>query len=248
MMDVLASGTKLRRLLLLAVAALLAAASLIAFGPAARAGAAASDAHAAAYDDGYCDWWDDVEDPDCMDDTDDGSGLEPVDDPPYVPPTAPTGPTGPVKPPVVHWPAPPKGAYARISSDGRKATIPKGTPAPVKKMIRAANSLTRKPYRWGGGHARWYDKGYDCSGATSFVLRAGGQLSYPMVSGTLARWGKGGRGNWVTIYANKNHVFMVIAGLRFDTSSMGAGGGKGPRWRGTVRSTSGFKVRHPAGF
>ncbi len=243
MVRVLASGTTTLRTVLLAFAMLVAL--VCAFGVTPRAHAAASDAHAAAYEDGYCDWWNDVDDPDCQDDTDDGSGLEPVDDPPYAPPT---GPTGPVKPPVVQWPAPPKGAYARISSDGRKATIPKGTPAPVKKMIRAANSLTRKPYKWGGGHGRWYDKGYDCSGATSFVLRAAGQLSYPMVSGTLARWGKSGRGNWVTIYANKNHVFMVIAGLRFDTSSTGAGGGKGPRWRGTVRSTSGFKVRHPAGF
>jgi hypothetical protein len=69
-----------------------------------------------------------------------------------------------------------------------------------------------------------------------------------MVSGTLARWGKSGPGNWVRIYANKSHVFMVIAGLRFDTSSMGAGGGSGPRWRATVRPTKGFKLRHPAGF
>lgn len=243
----------LRKYVSALIAAVIVAAVMVAASASAQAARPSTNsAHAAAYDDGYCDWWDDLEDPDCMDDTDDGSGLDPVEDPPYVPdpslPTAPTGPTGPVKPPVVQWPAPPKGAYARISSDGRKATIPKGTPAPVKKMIRAANSITRKPYVWGGGHGRWYDRGYDCSGATSFVLRAGGLLSYPMVSGTLSRWGKSGRGNWVTIYAHKNHVFMVIAGLRFDTSSMGAGGGKGPRWRGTVRSTSGFKVRHPAGF
>jgi hypothetical protein len=69
-----------------------------------------------------------------------------------------------------------------------------------------------------------------------------------MASGDLAKWGAKGAGNWVRIYANKTHVFMVIAGLRFDTSAYGAGGGDGPRWRSTVRPTGGFKLRHPAGL
>jgi hypothetical protein len=115
-------------------------------------------------------------------------------------------------------------------------------------MIRAANSITRKPYVWGGGHGRWFDRGYDCSGATSFVLRAGGYVSWPMVSGELAKWGSKGAGNWVRIYANKTHVFMVIAGMRFDTSAYGSPGGNGPRWRIGVRPTGGFKLRHPTGL
>ena len=164
-----------------------------------------------------------------------------------MPPPVPE-PVEPTPPPVINWPAPPKGAYAKLRPNGRTATAPKSAPKPIKAMIRAANSITKKPYKWGGGHGRWYDKGYDCSGATSFVLRAGGYLTYPLVSGGLAKWGAQGAGNWVRIYANKNHVFMVIAGLRFDTSAYGAGGGKGPRWRASVRPTGGFKLRHPAGL
>ena len=112
-------------------------------------------------------------------------------------------------------------------------------------MIKAANSLTRKPYKWGCGHGKWRDRGYDCSGATSFVLRAGGQLSWPMVSGGLAKWGITGRGRWIQIYANRGHVFMVIAGLRFDTSGYGE---SGPRWRIEPRGVKGFRLRHPAGL
>jgi hypothetical protein len=148
----------------------------------------------------------------------------------------------------IQWPAPPKGAYARIRAGRRTATIPKAAPPPVRMMIRAANSLVRKPYRLGGGHRRWRDRAYDCSGAVSFVLHAAGHLDWPLNSGGLARWGARGPGKWVRVYAHKKHVFMVIAGLRFDTSPMGASGGKGPRWRETVRSTRGFKVRHPRGL
>jgi hypothetical protein len=150
--------------------------------------------------------------------------------------------------PPIQWPAPPKGAYATLRPNGRTAIAPKSAPKPIKAMIRAANSITKKPYVWGGGHGRWYDRGYDCSGATSFVLRAGGYLSYPLVSGDLAKWGSKGAGNWVRIYANKTHVFMVIAGMRFDTSAYGSPGGNGPRWRIGVRPTGGFKLRHPTGL
>jgi hypothetical protein len=61
------------------------------------------------------------------------------------------------------------------------------------------------------------------------------------------RYGKSGLGKWVSIYANKGHVFMVVAGMRFDTSAYGSGD-KGPRWRTTARPAGGFKVRHPAGL
>lgn len=200
--------------------------------------------------DGYCDPWNDIDDPDCWEEGDeDDTDTEPPPDPVVPPePEVPAEPTAPVKPPVVQWPAPPKGAYAKLRPNGRTAVAPRSAPKPIRAMIRAANSITRKPYKWGGGHARWNDRGYDCSGATSFVLRAGGYLDWPLVSGDFAKWGARGAGNWVRIYANRTHVFMVIAGLRFDTSAYGAGGGNGPRWRSTVRPTRGFKLRHPQGL
>lgn len=154
-------------------------------------------------------------------------------------------PAEPEPDPTKYWPAPPRGAVAKLRANGRTAVAPKSAPPPVKAMIKAANSLTRKPYKWGGGHGRWNDRGYDCSGAVSYVLRAGGLLSYPMVSGTLAKWGKKGKGRWIQIYANKGHVFMVVAGLRFDTSGFGE---RGPRWRTEPRGTRGFRLRHPAGL
>lgn len=246
------------RFVLLVSASLIACAIATGVPPSTPAGAAGGSApRIATWDevDGYCDPFNDIDDPDCWDDDgeDDGSGDDGSGDdggPNWggEEPTPPAGPTQPVKPPVVQWPAPPKGAYAKLRSNRRTAVAPKAAPKPIKAMIRAANSITRKPYKWGGGHGRWYDSGYDCSGSVSFVLRAGGYLSYPLVSGDLAKWGAKGAGNWVRIYANRNHVFMVIAGLRFDTSSYGAGGGSGPRWRGTVRPTRGFKLRHPAGL
>lgn len=152
----------------------------------------------------------------------------------------------PVEPepdPTKYWPAPPRGAVAKLRANGRTAVVPKSAPRSVKRMIKAANSLTKKPYKWGGGHSSWKSRGYDCSGATSYVLRAAGLVSWPMVSGSLAKWGKRGKGRWVQIYANKGHVFIVIAGLRFDTSGLGE---RGPRWRTEPRSTRGFRLRHPA--
>ncbi len=258
-----AQAQKHLRLFALAFAALLIAFA-IALGASSSAQAAPTASVASSVD-GYCDPFEDVNDPDCWTDTgeDDNTGDDPTDNNwnddwddwgddnsgNYTPPvTPPTGPVKPPKPPVVNWPAPPKGAYAKLHSNGRTATIPKGAPKPIKAMIHAANSITRKPYVWGGGHGAWYSRGYDCSGATSFVLHAGGYLSSSLVSGDLAKWGYKGGGNWVRIYANRTHVFMVIAGLRFDTSSYGAGGGSGPRWRSTVRPTGGFKLRHPPGL
>ena len=60
-----------------------------------------------------------------------------------------------------------------------------------------------------------------------------------------ARWGSAGRGRWITIYANGGHVFMEVAGLRFDTGGIR---GSGTRWQATGRSTAGFVARHPEGL
>ena len=137
---------------------------------------------------------------------------------------------------------------ARISRDGRTAIPPNNAPPQVKKAIYAANKITRKPYRYGGGHGKWNDSGYDCSGSVSYALHGGGLLRQPLDSSAFMRWGRGGRGRWITIYANSGHAYVIIAGLRFDTSSAGAGGGSGPRWRNRGRSSSGYVARHPTGF
>ena len=125
------------------------------------------------------------------------------------------------------------------------ATAPADAPQAVQLAIQAANHLRHKPYVWGGGHRSWRARGYDCSGAVSYVLHAAGLLDGPQDSGTLAHWGSRGEGDWITVYANRGHAFMVIAGLRFDTSGPGQ---SGPRWRGELRSSGGYHLRHAAGL
>jgi hypothetical protein len=134
--------------------------------------------------------------------------------------------------------------------DGR-ALPPPDAPVAVQNAIRAANQIHKKPYIWGGGHKRWKSKGYDCSGAVSYALHAAGLLSRPLVSGLLATsWGAPGLGAWITVYANKGHTYAVIAGLRFDTSAVGESlnQGRGPRWRTTVRSGTGYAARYYTGY
>jgi cell wall-associated NlpC family hydrolase len=140
------------------------------------------------------------------------------------------------------------GKTAMIRRNGL-AAVPKGAPARVRAIISAANQIIGKPYKWGGGHGRLFDSGYDCSGSVSYALIRSGLLGYPMVSGSLARWGAKGEGKYVTIYANASHVYMEVAGLRLDTSSVGDRGGKsGVRWRPPIGKRFGFAVRHVGGI
>jgi cell wall-associated NlpC family hydrolase len=125
------------------------------------------------------------------------------------------------------------------------ALPPLEAPEPVRQMIEAGNVIARTPYVWGGGHGKWVDKGYDCSGSVSFVLAAAGYLKAPLASGPLMSWGEPGRGKWVTIYSSAGHVFMVVAGIRFDTSGARV---TGSRWQNEMRSTGGFVARHPPGL
>jgi hypothetical protein len=140
------------------------------------------------------------------------------------------------------------------AGDGiRKATaLPNGialppleAPEAVRQMIEAGNVIARSPYLWGGGHGKWVDKGYDCSGSVSFVLASAGYLEAPLASGPLMSWGEPGRGKWVTIYSHQGHVFMEVAGIRFDTSGARE---TGSRWQNELRSTAGFVARHPPGL
>jgi hypothetical protein len=123
-----------------------------------------------------------------------------------------------------------------------KAIAPANAPARVKAVIAAANRIRNKPYVWGGGHGRWEDNGYDCSGSVSYALHGGNFLSSPMPSGPLESWGHRGRGRWISVYANSGHAYAVIAGLRWDTSMTT---GDGPGWSKQMRSSSGYVVRHP---
>ena len=141
------------------------------------------------------------------------------------------------------------GSTAQLLPSG-KALPPAGAPRQIRKAIKAGNRIHKKPYIWGGGHRSFKAKGYDCSGAVSYVLHAARLLSFPLVSGQLASWGSPGPGSWITVYANRTHTYMVIAGLRYDTSPRGEwiDQGRGPRWRFTLRTGNGFAVRHYPGL
>jgi hypothetical protein len=133
--------------------------------------------------------------------------------------------------------------------DGR-AVPPPGAPAAVRAVIAAANRIRRQPYVWGGGHLGFRSRGYDCSGAVGYALHGGELLETTMVSGQLAYWGEAGTGRWITVYANAEHVFMEVAGLRFDTRG-DEPGERGPRWhmaRADARVLRHFAARHPAGL
>ncbi len=137
------------------------------------------------------------------------------------------------------------GDRATVGSDGL-AVAPASAPEAVKQMIAAGNAIAKKPYIYGGGHARFpEDKGYDCSSSISYSLWGAKLLKAPLVSGDFPNWGEEGPGKWVSIYGNSGHAYMVVAGLRFDTS-----GAKqdGSRWHKTLRPTKGYGVSHPAGL
>jgi hypothetical protein len=130
---------------------------------------------------------------------------------------------------------------------GTKAIAPASAPTAVKRVIAAANHIRTTPYIWGGGHLAFAATGYDCSGSVSYALHGGKLLESPLVSGSFATWGEPGPGKWITIYANKEHVYMVVAGLRFDTGGDIAGE-TGPRWHAEPPYPQGFVVRHPVGY
>jgi hypothetical protein len=134
---------------------------------------------------------------------------------------------------------------ATVNPDGT-ATAPAGAPAAVTALIAAGNQIATLPYKYGGGHGSFTDTAYDCSGSVSFALHGAGMLAATLDSTELSLWGRSGAGRWITIYANKTHTYLVVAGIRFDTSGQRAAGGT--RWQAALRSNKGFKVRHPAGF
>jgi Putative peptidoglycan binding domain len=138
--------------------------------------------------------------------------------------------------------APVEEAY--IGDDGL-AVAPASAPEEVKAIIAAGNKIASKPYKYGGGHGRWRDSGYDCSGSISYVLHAAGLLDTALDSSGFMSWGERGRGEWVTIRSNPGHAYMIVAGLRFDTSARRV---TGNRWSDEMRSARGYVGRHPEGL
>ncbi len=114
-------------------------------------------------------------------------------------------------------------------------------------MINNANMIVGRPYVWGGGHASFYSYGYDCSGSVSFALFGGGLIPEPLTSGSLEGWGEPGPGKWITVYANADHTFIEIAGLRWDTVG-DAQRHRPPLAPGEPTDTAGFVARHPPGL
>ena len=161
----------------------------------------------------------------------------------------------------VYVPPPPPAKRAKIVNG--IAIPPQSAPSRVREAIEAANLIIRKPYIYGGGHSPYsvrtasadaLDKGYDCSGTVSFALFGGRFLRSPLDSGSFMSWGRPGKGRWITVYTNPGHAYMVIGGLRLDTSGGDRiapeeqNSGSGPRWRKYRRSPIGYTARHPRGY
>lgn len=148
-------------------------------------------------------------------------------------------------------PAPDPGAMTLRNG---RAIAPSRGPRRVRRVVTAANRITRRRYTWGGGHAPFSKRlarGYDCSGAVSYALYGGRFLAVPLDSTSFEKWGRRGPGRWITVYANRGHAFVVVAGLRFDTSMHDLDAPRprtGPRWSIAPRPSKGFVARHPAGY
>jgi cell wall-associated NlpC family hydrolase len=134
---------------------------------------------------------------------------------------------------------------ATIGPDGA-AIAPASAPDAVKAIIAAGNEIRNKPYRYGGGHGDFEDSGYDCSGSVSYALHGANLIDQPMDSSGFMSWARSGRGTWVTTYAHSGHMYLIVAGLRFDTSGAKSRGGN--RWTTASRSSDGYVARHPSGL
>jgi len=138
--------------------------------------------------------------------------------------------------------------WRALGHAGRSTVLKRRSPRGgrvVARVIRAANRIQSRPYKYGGGHARWNDTGYDCSGSVSYALHGAGLLAQSMPSGSFEGWGDSGPGQWVTIYTKASHAYMVVAGIRFDTSGRTT---HNTRWQADMRSSSGYVARHPTGL
>jgi hypothetical protein len=145
------------------------------------------------------------------------------------------------------------GPYSYHYVPGKTATVQEGcavappsAPPVVHAAIAAGNRIAGLPYCYGAGHTRELSPAYDCSGAASYVLCEAGLLGEPTTSHAFRHYGADGQGKWISVYARKGHVFLVVAGLRFDTGW--GDGATGPRWTTRGRPSNGAVVRHPHGL
>lgn len=146
------------------------------------------------------------------------------------------------------------GVRAQLLENGL-AAAPADAPLAVYEIIAAGNQIVGKPYQWGGGHGLPLSEiapSYDCSSSVEHLLYGGGLLpaTYTAASSALESFGRPGPGRWVTIYADAEHVFAYVAGLRWDThDAAGPGDGSaGIGWHPLIRGADGFVARHPEGL
>ena len=122
---------------------------------------------------------------------------------------------------------------------------PKAAPARVKAVIAAANRIRTKPYIYGGGHGKWWDRGYDCSGSVSYALHGGEFLESPLPSGPMESWGVGRRrpldhGLGQRRTRLRRNRRLPLGHLRRRRSETG------PRWHEELRDNVGFIAAPPA--
>ena len=128
------------------------------------------------------------------------------------------------------------------------AVAPPSAPPEVHAAVAAGNRISGSAYSYGAGHGSGFSTAYDCSGAASYVLQAAGALDSPTTSHAFRRFGRSGEGEWISVWARRGHVFLVVAGLRFDTGWHGRGVARGPRWTTRSREARGYVIRHPSGL
>jgi cell wall-associated NlpC family hydrolase len=119
-------------------------------------------------------------------------------------------------------------------------------PLQINQVIAAGNAIADFPYVYGGGHASFVDRAYDCSGSVSYALAAAGLLAAPETSGQLEHWGASGPGRYLTVFANAGHTFMNVDGVWFDTA--GRAGPHSTRWLTQRPPLLGYVARHYPGL
>jgi hypothetical protein len=171
-----------------------------------------------------------------------------------IPPNAVAEDPGDCAPAAVEGVPVTSGEHAQLLGDGL-AAAPAGAPPAIAQIIAAGDQIVGKPYLPGGSHGLALSQigsTYDCSSSVEHLLYGARLLpvTYDAASGTLESFGEPGPGRWVTLYANPDHVFMYVAGLRWDTHNAAGpdDGSAGIGWHPLIRSSAGFVARHPAGL